>query len=75
MHATCHASLILLELITQSYGTPHYAVFSNLLSLRLFSVQCSSQHPILKHQQYMLVPRCQRPSFSPMEIQLQFRKC
>jgi hypothetical protein len=57
--------LFLLELIIviirekdTSSGIPHYAVFSNLLSLDFSSVQIhySPQHPVLNHPQSMFLP-------------------
>jgi hypothetical protein len=54
-----------------SYESPHYAVFSNLLSLHLSSAQYSPQHPVLKHPQSTFLPYCRRPSFTLIQNHIQ----
>jgi len=49
-----------------SYET-YYRVFSILPLFHLPRSKYSLQHPVLKHQQSMLFPECEGPSFTPVQ--------
>jgi hypothetical protein len=47
-------------------GFLHFPCFLIPLRLKYFS-----QHPILKHPQHIFLPQCERPSFTPIQINRQ----
>jgi len=80
--ATCPAHLILLDLITRII----FGEWKSLSSFLMLSspLQCylnplgptyPPQHPTLKHPQVMLCPRCEQPSFTPIQNNRQNKFC
>jgi hypothetical protein len=68
IRATCHVHLIFLDLIilivqSTSYEAPHYAVFSNLLSLHLSLVQIFSSAPCFRTPSVYVPPLKSEPRF------------
>jgi hypothetical protein len=70
MHVTCPAHLILLDFINLiiygksiSYEAPHYAIFSNLLSLRSSSVQIFSSTPCFQTPTIYVLPLMSETKF------------
>jgi hypothetical protein len=68
VRATYPANLLdnFMENAYEDYVTPHYLIFSSVLSLPLRS-RYSSQHPVCRHLHSTFFPSCDRSSFTPIQ--------
>ena len=75
MRVTCHSHLILLDFITRIMFCEEYSPLISSLC-NFFPLPCylvprrpkySPQHPILIHPQFISLPQCERPSFTPIQ--------
>jgi len=78
MRATCHANLVLLDLITQAlkerspnYEAPQCAIFSTPLLPLATKAQISSSVPHFKCPRSVFLPQCERPNFTPIQNNMQ----
>jgi hypothetical protein len=73
IHATCHAHLILLDLITcVIFGEEYRSLNSSLCTLLLCNViplspKYTPQHPILKYPRPMFLSQSEQPSVTPIQ--------
>jgi hypothetical protein len=54
-----------------NHSAPHYVILSIPRLLQPLRPKYSLQHPILKHPQPMFLLQCQRPSFTPIQNDVQ----